>query len=262
MKKLIYSSLIAVLLLTFCQKSANAQGDDKVYNFVSLKNPPTYPGGISALYKFLGANIKYPEVAAKNNVQGHVLVSFVVEKDGSLADIKIERGLGSGTDEETVRVLKLSKKWNPGMEGGKPVKVKYNIPVRFALAGKKANTSAITPTTSTTNNGDRTVYNFVSMENPPQYPGGIAAFYKFLGENMKYPAAAKDNKIQGKVLVSFVVEQDGSLTDIKVDRKLGSGTDEEAVRVLKLSKKWIPGMINGQPVNVKYNIPVSFALGK
>ncbi|WP_316769525.1 energy transducer TonB [Pedobacter frigiditerrae] len=268
MKKLIYSSLIAVLLLTFCQKSAIAQDDDKIYNFVSIKNPPTYPGGLQAFYKFLGANIKYPEMAAKNNVQGTVLVSFVVEKDGSLSDIKIERSLGSGTDEETIRVLKLSRNWNPGIEDARPVRVKYNIPVKFALPGVKANTNTNTARPTNAANSttqvveDNTIYNFVSMVNPPKYPGGLAKLYKFLGENIKYPTEAKENKIQGKVLASFTVQKDGSLADIKVMRKLGFGTDEEAVRVLKLSPKWEPGLENGRPVNVKYNIPISFNLAK
>ena len=62
--------------------------------------------------------------------------------------------------------------------------------------------------------------------------------------------------------MSFIVEKDGSLTDIKIDRKLGFGTDEEAVRVLKLSEKWNPGKINGQPIRVKYNIPIAFKLNK
>lgn len=107
---------------------------------------------------------------------------------------------------------------------------------------------------------DNAVYSFVSMENPPSHPGGIEKFYKFIEDNKKYPTSAIENNIQGNVFVSFTVEKDGSLTDIKVDRKLGHGTDEEAVRVLKLSKRWNPGMQNGKPVRVKYNIPVKFSL--
>ncbi|RZK60349.1 MAG: energy transducer TonB [Pedobacter sp.] len=107
---------------------------------------------------------------------------------------------------------------------------------------------------------DNTVYNFVSMENPPNYPGGLEKFYKYLSDNIKYPPMAAENNINGKVLVSFTVEKDGSLTDLKVERKLGYGTDEEAMRVLKASKRWNPGMQNGKPVRVKYNIPISFNL--
>ncbi|RZL58621.1 MAG: TonB family protein, partial [Pedobacter sp.] len=87
-------------------------------------------------------------------------------------------------------------------------------------------------------------------------------FYEYLGKNIKYPTMAADNEIQGNVFVSFVVEKDGSLTDIKIDRKLGYGTDEEALRVLKLSKRWNPGMQNGKAVRVKYNIPIKFSLGE
>jgi len=107
--------------------------DETVYSFVSMETPPTYPRGIDKFYQFLDENIKYPEEAKKRNIQGNVFVSFIIEKDGSLTDIKIARKLGFGTDEEAIRVLKLSRRWNPGMKNGKPVRVKYNIPVRFSL---------------------------------------------------------------------------------------------------------------------------------
>jgi len=107
---------------------------DGVYSFVSMENPPTYPGGMQALYSFLGKNIKYPEQAVKDKIQGNVFVSFVVGKDGSISNIKVDRKLGGGTDEEAVRVLRLAKRWNPGLIEGKPVEVAYNIPVKFTLA--------------------------------------------------------------------------------------------------------------------------------
>lgn len=266
MKKSIYSSLFAMLLLGFCVKNASAQEDKTVYNFVSMETPPTYPGGIDKFYEFLGENIKYPQQAKDENVQGNVYISFTVEKDGSLNDIKVDRKLGAGTDDEAVRVLKLSKKWNPGMQNGKVVRTKYNIPVRFKIPGKAAaprpanySSPAVPKTISAT---DTTIYSFVSLENPPQYPGGIVEFYKFLGESIKYPELAKENKIEGNVFASFVVEKDGSLTNLKIDRKLGYGTDEEALRVLGLSQKWFPATIGGTAARVKYNIPIKFSLSK
>lgn len=108
-------------------------GDEKLYNFIGMENPPTYPGGFQALYEFLGKNIKYPKEASEKNVQGNVFLSFTVSKDGSITDVKVDRKLGSGTDEEAVRVLKMSKRWNPGTQDGKPVNVKYNIPIKFSL---------------------------------------------------------------------------------------------------------------------------------
>ena len=92
--------------------------------------------------------------------------------------------------------------------------------------------------------------------------GGIEKFYKYLQNNIHYPAIAKENNVQGKVFVSFVVERDGTLTDVRVARGLGSGCDEEAVRVLKASPKWKPGIQNGRPVRVAYTMPISFALAQ
>ncbi len=110
---------------------------------------------------------------------------------------------------------------------------------------------------------DNQVYDFVSIETPPSFPGGIAKFYAYVGKNVKYPPMAAENNIQGKVFLSFVVEKNGELTDIQLaGKKLGGGTDEEAIRVLKASPKWTPGIQNGKPVRVKYNIPISFTLSQ
>jgi protein TonB len=109
---------------------------------------------------------------------------------------------------------------------------------------------------------DNTVYENISIEMQPAFPGGMGKFYAYLRKSVKYPPMATENNIQGKVFLSFVVEKNGDLTDIKVDRKLGGGTDEEAIRVLKASPRWTPGIQNGNPVRVKYNIPISFALAQ
>jgi protein TonB len=101
---------------------------------------------------------------------------------------------------------------------------------------------------------------FTAVEKEPAFPGGEDAFIKYLGKNIHYPAIAKENNVQGKVFLSFVVERSGALTDIKVVRGIGSGCDDEAVRVLKNSPKWAPGIQNGRPVRVAYTIPVSFTL--
>lgn len=132
---------------TIAQKEITVE-DNTVYDYVSVV-PPTYPGGISKLYSFLGSTIKYPINASENNIQGTVYVAFTVEKDGSLTDIKAEgRKLGYGTEEEAIRVVKLSKKWNPGMQNGKPVRVKYNIPIRFTIPTETARIKAIGTTSN------------------------------------------------------------------------------------------------------------------
>jgi protein TonB len=101
---------------------------------------------------------------------------------------------------------------------------------------------------------------FTAVEKEPNFPGGEEAFRNYLGKNIHYPAIAKENNVQGKVFLSFVVERNGALTDIKVVRGIGSGCDDEAMRVLKNSPKWTPGIQNGRPVRVAYTIPVSFTL--
>lgn len=106
------------------------------------------------------------------------------------------------------------------------------------------------------------VYDFVSIEKQPEFKGGMKKFYEYLHSSVKYPESAVKNNIQGKVFLSFIVEKDGKLNNIHVDRKLGYGTDEEAVRVLEESPNWDPGLVKGKPVRVKYNIPISFSLSK
>ncbi|RYZ95276.1 MAG: energy transducer TonB [Sphingobacteriaceae bacterium] len=101
---------------------------------------------------------------------------------------------------------------------------------------------------------------FTAVENPPEFPGGIAKFYAYLRDNTKYPALERENNVQGKVFVSFVVEKDGALTDVKVTRGVSSGIDAEAIRVLKKSPRWKPGIQNGRPVRVQYSVPVAFTL--
>jgi TonB family protein len=103
-------------------------------------------------------------------------------------------------------------------------------------------------------------FDFVSVEKQPEFPGGISAFYQYLSRNIKYPKEAWRDKIQGKVFLSFIVEKDGRLTDIKITRGLSAETNAEALRVVSASPNWSPGIQFGVPVRVKYNINVNFAL--
>jgi len=103
---------------------------------------------------------------------------------------------------------------------------------------------------------------FTSVEVEPQFPGGIDAFGRFLGTHIHYPAAARKNRIQGRVIVTMVVEKDGSVSDVKIARGVSDDIDAEAMRVIKSSPKWSPGIQNGRPVRVSYAVPISFTLDK
>lgn len=252
-------------------RSEVENSSDKVYDFVSLDKKPSFPGGFEKFYEYLKTSVKYPAEAQANKTQGKVFLSFIIEADGELSNIRVDRRLGSGTDEEAVRVLAASPKWIPGTYGGKEVRTKFNIPIGFTLAAppppvmpgqQTGNVQTVVPSVGKADQDLTKVYDFVSLEKAPEFVGGMKKFYEYLGRSVKYPAEAQMHKVSGKVFLSFVVEKDGSLTDIKVDRKAGYGFDEEAVRVLKESPNWIPGVQDGKIVRVKYNIPISFSLTK
>jgi len=101
--------------------------------FTVVESMPEFKGGMPELYKYLGNNIKYPVMAKESGIQGKVYVTFVVERDGSITDVRVLRGIGGGCDEEAVRVVQGMPNWTPGKQRGKPVRVQYNLPVRFTL---------------------------------------------------------------------------------------------------------------------------------
>ena len=101
---------------------------------------------------------------------------------------------------------------------------------------------------------------FEVVEQMPSFPGGDAALMQFLSKNIKDPVVAEENGIQGRVIATFVVERDGSITDVKVVKSVDPSLDKEAIRVLKSMPKWIPGKQNGSAVRVKYTVPVTFRL--
>ncbi|MBL7964246.1 MAG: energy transducer TonB [Flavobacteriales bacterium] len=101
--------------------------------FTIVEKMPTFPGGEKEMFKFLAKVQEYPQMAVDAGIQGTVYVTFVVDKDGKVKDIKVLRGLGGGLDEAAVRMVSKMPPWEPGMQRGKPVKVQYNLPVRFTL---------------------------------------------------------------------------------------------------------------------------------
>lgn len=101
---------------------------------------------------------------------------------------------------------------------------------------------------------------FDVVEQMPSFPGGQGALMKWLSDNIKYPVIAAENGVQGRVIVQFVVEKDGSVTDVNVAKSVDPSLDKEATRVVKAMPKWIPGKQNGSAVRVKYTVPVTFKL--
>ncbi len=252
--------------------------EDTVYQIV--EEMPKFPGGDEAMFKFIAENVKYPEKAKDEEISGRVFISFVIEKDGSVSNVKVLRGIGGGCDEEAARVISSMPKWKPGKQKGEFVRVSYQIPIMFKLgqtndeykttvktviAGDdehswKASTATIpdNPAKEKMQPDKNGVYQIV--EEMPRFAGGEHAMFKFISENVKYPQEAKDKNISGRVFVNFVVEKDGSVSHVEAIRGIGGGCDEEAVRVVKAMPKWTPGKQKGKPVRVSYIIPFVFKL--
>ena len=232
--------------------------EDTVYQIV--EQMPQYTGGEEAMMKYVAENIKYPQAAKDKNISGRVFVGFIVEKDGSVSPVKVLRGIGGGCDEEAVRVISSMPKWKPGIKDGKPVRVSYMMPLTFKLTegqpakpSKKADTNK--PDMKPDKNG---VYQIV--EEMPVFPGGEQALMDYVSKNVVYPKEAQEKGISGRVFVGFIVEKDGSVSDVKVLRGIGGGCDEEAVRVISGLPKWKPGKQEGKPVRVSYQMPINFKL--
>jgi protein TonB len=111
--------------------SKNNEDKDEIYEVADVM--PEYPGGVEAMFQFLRDNMKYPIEALDEGIQGRVLVQFVVNKKGSIKDIEVYKSVHPLLDKEAIRVVKSMPKWNPGMQKGKPVRVKYTMPIMFRL---------------------------------------------------------------------------------------------------------------------------------
>ncbi|SKD05615.1 TonB family C-terminal domain-containing protein [Chitinophaga ginsengisegetis] len=233
---------------------------DNVYTFV--EQPPSFPGGEEALAKYLSRNIRYPKTAQEKNISGTVFVSYVVNEEGNITDVRLlGKNPGFGLAEEAIRVVKEMPQWVPGKHQGKTVSVQFNLPIRFMLdTGKQApKPGGQTVNFPPPNNNNNEVFTFV--EHPPKFPGGENALGLYLNKNIRYPEEAQKAKIGGTTFVQFVVDADGSIRDVKtIGAKKGYGLEDEAIRVVKAMPKWEPGVQNEHQVAVQFNLPIRFSL--
>ena len=123
--------MMLVLLFSFMTSTAQTKKNDMVFDVVEVM--PQFPGGQIAMLKYIMENIKYPEQAMKEGIQGRVTVRFIVEKDGSISDVRPVLSVHPLLNKEAVRVVESMPKWTPGKQNGKPVRVRFNVPVMFKL---------------------------------------------------------------------------------------------------------------------------------
>ena len=223
--------------------------------FQIVEQMPEFPGGMGECMKWLGQNIKYPAEAIEKEIQGRVILQIIVEKDGTITNAVVAKGVHPLLDNEALRVINQSPKWEPGKQNGEAVRVKYTLPVLFKLNDKASENATKEEQNNPDENG---VYQV--CEEMPEFPGGMQECMKWLGKNIKYPTEAIEKGIQGRVILQMVVEKDGSITNAKVVRSVDPLLDKEALRVINLSPKWTPAKHKGEAVKVRYTLPVMFRL--
>ena len=242
------------------------------------------PADFRGLGKHLQRNLKYPPSARLANITGYVLVNFTVVNH-KITGVEIAKRMQDDLDNEVLRAFNLFKDTIQAADNS------YSWAIIFQLSGIENKGELLPPAvenklsgqvvvvgySATTNSvklgpvnlkevvindqiADIEIKDFASVEVLPEFSGGMAGWGKYLQANLKYPAEAKSRNITGRVILAFVVEKNGSLSDIKVLRGIGGGADEEAVRVLKTSPNWKPGIQNGRPVRVAYTMPIFFQL--
>ncbi len=240
-----------------------APGSDNLYFIV--EQMPYFneeDKGYAGFREFISENIRYPEEASEQGIEGRVFVQLTVKADGSVGNVNVVRGADPLLDREAVRVVEASPRWNPGMQDGKPVNVVFTMPVTFLLPGKEPEGEVFTKTvTSSPPKGEPEEEVFFKVEVMPDFQGGgLDAFLSYIAENIRYPQEAAEEGVQGRVFVEFIVRKDGSVTDAKIVRGVDPLLDKEALRVVSASPQWVPGMQRGQEVDVKFTFPVIFQL--
>lgn len=225
-------------------KKAAEQGIKIPFRRRNPEDYPTFRGErFTAFRSWVMSQVKYPPEATAKNIEGWVQVNFVVEPDGSLSNIK-PGGLGNPLLAEAVmQVIRSSPKWEPAKNPAANEPYQSSVTVSFKLPDRIVNDEP-----------------FVVVEEMPMYPGGDGALLKFIAENTRYPAEAKRDSIQGRVIVRFVVNTDGNTEGISVLKGVHPLLDNESVRVVSQLTGFKPGMQGGKPVNVWYMVPITFTL--
>lgn len=224
---------------------------------------PMFPGGDQALIAYMSDNLVYPEEAVKKQLQGRLLVRFVVEPDGQLSQVGIHRSIHPLLDAEAVRMVKSMPRWIPARNNGVAVAAPMMLPITFKLPSQglaslvdrlqKSNVKQVAEPDSIPvideNNTD--------IERP-LFPGGDQGFNDFLRSKLEYPEVEYRNRNQGEVHLRFVVDVDGSISQVTVVKGTSPAFDKAALDVMKLAPKFIPARKDGKPVQAWHYIVIRF----
>ncbi len=244
---LLISIFIASYQITFGQASTSEKSPisadtSKIFEIVEAQ--PEFPGGPNAMMAFISSNVMYPEIALENGIEGTVVVQFVIEKDGSITDIKVVRDPGGGLGREAERVIKEMPKWSPGRQKGEPVRVKMSAPIRFRL--KRDIPMKVLE--------DNSIY--LKADQNATYSGGEDAMKSYITSQLVIPSIVKKKQIEGTALIYAIVEKDGTLSNIAIQESLCPECDEEAIRIISGMPAWTPAVLKNEIVRSVVLIPV------
>jgi len=211
----------------------------KVYNYVEQMPVCGYNYN-----EYFTKHLKYPDSAKKKYINGRVLVKFIVTETGAIDSVSVLRGIGGGCDEEAMKVVRGMPPWNPGKQNGKPVKVYYNLPVSFTdiLSSKE-------------------IAAFAKVRKDA-IPKRTYDFPEYLRRSLHYPDSARKYNIEGFVVVKFAVSEDGIISDCSIEKSIGYGCDEEALRLVQNMPPWTPGIKDGKETKNYFTQGITFSLGK
>lgn len=216
--------------------------------FLVAEEMPLFQGkDLNTFRSWLQSQIRYPAEALKRGIEGRVVLSFIVERDGSVSTIQLLQSPDRILSEEARRVVSSSPKWTPGRQNGHLVRVRYMLPVDFSIPKKETaaqSTAAQKP-------------GLASMQFEI---GNLNAFRSWAMQRLRYPAGAREQQTEGSVVATFTVGRDGRVDDIRIAGKPDPQLAEEVRRVVKASPAWSPATRNGEATTVTITLPVSFRI--
>lgn len=246
----IKSALFFLIFLFPISTFSQIEGEDEIYLNGDLIEPKFNGGGLEKFYEFINQEFDYSKV----NKAGKMIVSFTIDKTGVLNNIRIIQYNDVQSAAEIFRVLNKAPKWVSAKRGGKPISLDMKVPLEFKV--KEPVIVSSQNKLEEANTVKKSGNNTTGTETKPEFSAGLKEFYQFIAKNYRTPDV---QGLKGKVIVSFIVDVDGSLTNFMIEEDLGYGTGKEAIRVLKMSPKWIPGTQNGVPVRCLYSLPITIS---
>lgn len=218
---------------------------------------PMFTGGSHEMTRFIANSLRYPREAAEKNIEGLVVYNFVVELDGSLSNFEIMHRAHPLLDAEALRIIQSMPPWRPAVYKGENVRATQYVPMYFKLnKGARRSTTASRKVIPLDPNEEI----FTIVDQMPEFPTGEEGLGRFISEFIQYPARAKQEGIQGRILCAFIVRKDGTISNLEVVNALDNELDNEALRVLSMMPKWTPGKNGNQPVSVKCLLPIDFKI--